>query len=48
LAAAIVDPMRLANEGDNHVFVGGFVQQDFGVAGRDDLRSSCSGGLREE
>lgn len=39
LAATIVNAMRLADEGDNNVLVGGLVQHDLRVAGGDYLGS---------
>ena len=48
LAAAIVDPVRLAHEGDHRVGAGGFREQHLGVAGGHDLAAARFGQLADE
>ena len=37
LAATIIEPMRLADEGNQHVASGRFIEHHLGMTGRDDL-----------
>jgi hypothetical protein len=48
LLAAIVNSMRLANERDNHVPIGGFVKDDFRMAGGNDLGALLRSNLGQE
>ena len=45
LAPPVDDPVRFADEGDDQVPVGGFVQEHLRVAGRDDLGAAVRGDL---
>ncbi len=47
LLAAIVHAVRFADEGDHHVPVGRFVEDDFGVAGGNNLAMLFLGSPRE-
>jgi len=48
LTATIVDPVRLSHERDHDVTVGGFVQQDLGVAGHQYLAPFLRRGVGED
>ena len=47
LASAVVDAMRLADEGDDDVALGGLLQQHLGMRGDDDLVAGLSCRLRQ-
>jgi hypothetical protein len=46
--ASVVDAVRRADEGDDYIAIGGFIQDDFGMAGGNDLRSMARGYIGQQ
>ena len=48
MLAAVVDPMGRPNKGDDDIAVGGFVEDDLGMAGGNDLRALSRGHVSQQ